>query len=89
MNPLAPAFFGGFFCMGFAVIGLIFLRYWHRTRDGLFLAFAASFWLLAAGQGVSAFRGLGHEYQGGAYLLRLAAFALILIAIVRKNLSRR
>jgi hypothetical protein len=88
MSPTVPAFVGGLFCMGFAVIGLIFLRYWRRTREALFAAFAVAFWLLAAGQAVAAFLGVGHENQSGAFLLRVAAFTVILAAIVRQNLSR-
>lgn len=88
MSASAPAFFGGLFCMGFAVIGLVFLRFWQRTRDGLFAAFAAAFWLLAAGQAWTGFLGIGRENQDGAYLLRLAAFCLILAAIAAKNRSR-
>ena len=88
MTSQTPAFLGGLFCMGFAVLGLIFLRFWRRTGDRLFAAFAAAFWLLAAGQGVTGYLGVGRENMSGAYLLRLAAFALILGAIIAKNLSR-
>jgi hypothetical protein len=89
MSPVVPPFVGGLFCMGFAVIGLVFLRYWRRTREALFAAFAVAFWLLAAGQAVTAFLGVGHENRNGAFLLRLAAFTMILAAIVRQNFSRR
>jgi hypothetical protein len=88
-SPTMIAFLGGLFTMGFGVIGVLFLRFWARTRDLLFAGFAVAFWLLATGQAVTAFRGLGHENEGGAYLLRLAAFVLILIAILHKNLSGR
>jgi len=33
-------FLSGAVAFGFLVCGLFFLRYWHRSRDGLFLAFA-------------------------------------------------
>jgi heme A synthase len=82
------AFVGGLFAMGFAVIGLLFLRFWRQTRERLFAAFAVAFWLLAAGQAVTGFLGVGRENEGGAYLLRLAAFVVILGAIVAKNISR-
>jgi hypothetical protein len=80
-------FLAGLFTMGFAVIGVFFLRFWAKTREPLFAGFALSFWLLAAGQTVTVFRGIGHENHGGAYLLRLAAFVLILVSIVGKNLT--
>ena len=88
MSVAVPAFFGGLFCMGFAVIGVIFLRFWRRSRDGLFGAFAVAFWLLAGGEAAAAFLGIDGENHEGAYLLRLVAFVLILVAIARKNASR-
>jgi hypothetical protein len=82
------AFVGGLFAMGFTVIGVLFLRFWRQTRERLFAAFAVAFWLLAAGQAVTGFLGIGHQHEGGAYLLRLAAFVVILGAIVAKNIFR-
>jgi hypothetical protein len=40
---LSYDFVAGAVTMGFAVAGLFFLRFWRRTTDGLFLAFAAAF----------------------------------------------
>ena len=48
--------------------------------------YPAAFVLLAANNALSAFLG-GDEYPA-IYLLRLAAFALIIFAILRKNLGR-
>jgi hypothetical protein len=39
--------------MEFLIAGLFFLRFWTRTRDFLFAAFAAAFWLLAANQALA------------------------------------
>jgi len=69
------------------VAGLFFLRFWRRTRDALFLHFALAFWLFAINQGVVAMGGILREEQSWIYLLRLLAFALIIVAIVRKNLE--
>lgn len=82
-------FLGGMIFMGFAVAALFFLRFWLRTRDGLFLTFAAAFALLALHQGIIASLRIANEDRSWVYLLRLAAFVLILIAIVRKNLGAR
>jgi len=41
--------------------------------------------LLGAGQAILALGNIPTEERGSIYLLRLAAFALILIAILRKN----
>jgi hypothetical protein len=66
-------------------VGLFFLRFWRRTRDSLFLAFAVAFALLAANQAVPILFGVPSENQGYVYLLRLAAFVLIIAAVARKN----
>ena len=33
-------FLSGAVTMGFVIAGLFFLRFWKRTREGLFIAFA-------------------------------------------------
>ena len=78
-------FVSGLITMGFIVAGLFFLRFWTRTRDALFGAFALAFWLLAANQGIAAFLAIPREERSWIYLLRLAAFSLIVGAILYKN----
>ena len=41
-------FLAGAISMGFVIAALMFAKFWRRTRDGLFLAFAAAFLLLGA-----------------------------------------
>ena len=82
-------FLGGMVTMGFLVAGLLFLRYWRRTFDRFFLAFAVAFWLLAANQVLVALAAMPREEQSLVYLLRLVAFALIIAAIVGKNRGAR
>lgn len=82
-------FLSGAVTFGFLAAGLFFLRFWRRTRDGLFLAFAWSFWLLGLGQALLALADVPLEERSWIYLVRLAAFALILFAIVRKNRPAR
>ena len=72
-----------------SAIGLFFLKFWKRTRDQLFLPFALAFTLLGLGQSILALGNIPTEERGSIYLLRLFAFALILIAILRKNRSAR
>lgn len=79
----------GVITMGYVIAGLFFLRFWTRTRDTLFVAFACAFWLLALNQAIVALAGIPREEQSWIYLLRLAAFTLIIAAIVRKNLRSR
>ena len=80
-------FLSGAVAFGFLVCGVFFLRFWRRTRDELFLAFALAFALLGLGQGLLALANIPTEERGSIYLVRLAAFALILFAIMRKNRS--
>ena len=82
-------FLSGAVAVGFFVCALFFLRFWRRTRDGLFLAFALAFILLGIGQSILALASIPTEERGSIYLFRLAAFALILIAILKKNRSAR
>jgi Family of unknown function (DUF5985) len=82
-------FLSGAVALGFFVCGLFFLRFWKRTRDELFLAFALAFALLGFGQTVLALASMRTEEKGFLYLIRLAAFLLIIFAIYRKNRTER
>jgi hypothetical protein len=83
-GDLAP-FLSGAITFGFLVAALFFARFWRRTEDGLFLAFAAAFALLGLNQALITLSGVPVEERSPLYLLRLAAFLLIIVAIVRKN----
>jgi hypothetical protein len=78
-------FLSGAVAFGFVICGLLFLRFWRRTRDELFLAFSLAFALLGIGQTILALANIPTEERGSLYLLRLAAFLVILYAIYRKN----
>ncbi len=82
-------FVAGLIAMGHAIAGLFFLRFWARTRDFLFLAFALAFWLLAATQTWLALTSIVVEERSWIYLLRVAAFGLIIVAVVWKNRAGR
>lgn len=81
-------FLSGAITLGFLVAALFFLRFWRRTRDNLFLAFAAAFALLGLGQAVQALANIPQEERSYIFLIRLAAFTIILAAIVWKNRAR-
>jgi Family of unknown function (DUF5985) len=87
-SPLA-AFLAGIITAGFLLAGLFFARFWSRSRDPLFAAFSAAFWLLALNQGLLILDGIPREEQSWVYLLRLAAFSLIAVAVIHKNARRR
>jgi hypothetical protein len=82
-------FLAGAVTLGFAVAAVLFLRFWRRTADRLFLAFAAAFVLLALNQVLAAALEFGDERTPYVYSLRVLGFLLILWAIVDKNLSGR
>jgi len=84
----AYAFLTGAVTMGYAIASLFFLRFWRRTQDGLFLAFAAAFFLLALNALLVAMANVPIENRFTLYLLRLAAFGIIIWAVVQKNRRR-
>ncbi len=70
----------------YLIAGVFFLRFWTTTRDRLFLMFAAAFGVLAIQRfALTMTRGSEMEDQTVFYLIRLAAFVIIAIAIVDKN----
>lgn len=103
-DPVAPSqptmdiFLVGAIAMASWIAGLFFLRFWRDTRDRLFLIFALAFWLLGLTRvalvvlnsqervGVQPLTAQEHHY---IYWVRLAAFVLILLAIIDKNRPRR
>jgi hypothetical protein len=84
--PLLSAYFAGLFTCASLVAALFFLRFWRQSQEALFLYFSCAFLLFAANNALLAFLG-GDEYPA-IYLLRLSGFALIIFAILRKNLAR-
>ncbi len=79
----------GAIAMGSAVIALIFLRYWRSTRDRFFIFFALSFGIEAVNRVHLAVARASDEETPLIYLIRLIAYALILIAIADKNWPRK
>jgi low temperature requirement protein LtrA len=90
MTTMAPltAFFYGAIGMGCAVAGLFFLRFWRATRDRLFVYFAAAFWAMAVERVLFVVLAVHEDTQHLVFLVRLAAFLLIIAAIVDKNRER-
>ena len=86
-------FFMGAMAMASFIVGLFFLRFYRETHDRLFLIFSLAFTLLgctrvALAMSIAANRISADEHQS-IYLIRLAAFVLILIAIIDKNRPRK
>jgi hypothetical protein len=90
MTPETPQVAGlvqGGLALGFLIAAVFFLKFWHRTRDALFAAFAAAFALFAFAQPLPLLINAPGEALAPIYLVRLAGFALIIWAVLRKNLS--
>ena len=64
---------------------LFFLKFWKHTRDGLFLTFSAAFFIEGVNRMGAFFMERPNEGSPAIYIVRLLAFLLILVAIVRKN----
>ena len=87
MLPNLLPFMAGANAMVFGLVGLFFLRFWTRSHDRLFLAFAGAFWLLTL-QTCTALIDMPDEPWSWTYLLRVAAYLLIIVAILAKNRPR-
>lgn len=81
-------FVAGLLVMGYAVAALYFGRFYRVSRDRLFLFFAAGFALLALQRLGLAAAALLPMPLLTHYLLRLAAFVVILVGILDKNRAR-
>lgn len=79
------AMLAGAIVMGALVAALFFLRFWRQTRDTFFLYFALSFALEALHRLLSAAQPADNPDAPMYYLIRLASYSLILVAIWRKN----
>lgn len=82
-------FLAGAVTLSFILAGVFFLRFWKRTKDRLFLHFAIAFWLFALNQIATFILGMAHERVGYTYILRVAGYVIILVAIVEKNWFRK
>jgi hypothetical protein len=82
-------YLAGALTLGYVIAALFFLRFWRRTADRLFLAFAIAFALFALNQAAAQWLGAADERVGYTYVLRVLGFVFILWAIVDKNLGRR
>lgn len=79
----------GAILMACLVIGLFFFRFWRSTGDRFFLYFALSFWIEGVNQMAWFAPNDAEGYSPMHYMLRILAYALIAIAILRKNRKRK
>jgi uncharacterized membrane protein HdeD (DUF308 family) len=85
---MVQAFLLGVIATTSVTAGVFFLKFWRRTHDSLFLAFAIAF--LIEGVNRIGFLFTAHPNEGSPwiYLVRLIAFLIILAAILRKNYGK-
>jgi hypothetical protein len=69
----------------YAVIALFFAKFWAKSRDRLFAMFSAAFLLLAVQRAAIAMTQEILEQQAPLYLMRLAAFVVIIVAVIDRN----
>lgn len=81
-------FFSGLITMGYFVASAFFLRFWVRTSDSLFIAFSVAFLLLAISSALTVLLSLPWEERSWLYLIRLAAFVIVIAAILGKNFRK-
>jgi len=64
-------------------------RFWTRGRDLLFAAFCAAFLLPALNQALVTLSGVPSEERSWLFLLRLAAFVFLALAVTWKTFEKR
>jgi hypothetical protein len=81
------SFLLGALSMGFIAIAMFFGRFYSRTRDRFFAFMSVAFTIMAINQIALLILGEDSEYRSWVYVVRLAAFVIILLAILDKNRS--
>lgn len=84
IEPIERFLWGGTFAL-YGSAALFFLLFWKRTRDRLFGGFGMALLLLGIERLTLLLVPHANEFRPYIYLVRLAAFSLILAAIVDKN----
>lgn len=70
------------------VVGLFFLRFYSRRKDALFAYFGVAFLLIGVNSVALGLSEAVAETRVGWYVVRLLAFALIIMGIIQKNRAR-
>ncbi len=89
MQELVQNMLTGAVALASLLVGLFFLRFWRNTHDRFFLYFSLSFFIQGFNRIHIGLQGTEREDEAIVYLIRLVAYALILMAIWEKNRPRR
>ncbi len=83
-------FIHGALMICFFLLGMYFFKFWKKTKDTLFIYFGLAFLLMSANRIGFLFSSQEViEAKTWLYLLRLVAFALIIMGIISKNQPTR
>ncbi|NJO12391.1 MAG: hypothetical protein HC872_01750 [Gammaproteobacteria bacterium] len=82
---MVEAFLLGVIVTASLTAGALFLKFWRKTRDVLFLGFAAAFIIESVNRLAFLFLEQPNEGTPFVYIVRLFSYLLILAAIVQKN----
>jgi hypothetical protein len=80
-------FVKGMLVMGAATAAVFFVRFWRKTGDRLFLYFTGCFALLALNWLLLAVA-TADEERAPMFLIRVAAFGMLITGILDKNWKR-
>ena len=86
---MIEGFLLGIIASSSVMAGIFFLKFWRHTGDFLFIAFAIAFIIEGLSRASVLLLAKPNEGSPWIYLVRLLASLLILVAILRKNYSRR
>lgn len=75
----------GALAMASTISGLFFFKFWRESSDRLFAFFAVAFWTLALQWTALAIVNPGLESRHELYLVRLAAFSVLIVGVLDKN----
>jgi len=78
-------FFSGVATTGYLVAAAFFWRFFRKTRDRLFVAFAVAFLLFTLNQALVGLIHVTTEPESLVYVVRILGFVVILAAILDKN----
>lgn len=78
-------YISGMLAGGYAIVAMYFLKFWQQTSDRVFGFFAAAFCLLFIQRVLLTLATDAIAHTSWYYLIRLLAFALIIVAIIDKN----
>ncbi len=84
---MVQGFLLGVIALSSFIAGVFFLKFWKHTHDSLFLCFGIAFLIEGANRTALLFVDKPNEGSPYIYIVRLGAFLLILVAILRKNLG--